>query len=96
MGGKHDTKILPNLIPKDESGSVLAADKGYDHDHIRALCRNEDIKPPIKHREFGVQDEVANARMESEGYNQRQKVESVFSDVKRKYGDEARSPALAG
>ena len=88
---KHDSQILPELIPEDESGSFLAADKGYDHYDLRDWCRRQGIRPLIKHREFGPQDIAANARMKDDDYNHRQKVESIFSSVKRRYGDEATS-----
>lgn len=88
---KHDTQILPKLIPDDESGSFLAADKGYDHYDLRDWCRDKGIRPLIKHREHKPYDKAANARMNNDDYNQRQKVESIFSSIKRQYGDDVSS-----
>ncbi|MFB6356115.1 MAG: hypothetical protein ABEJ65_06330, partial [bacterium] len=44
-----------------------------------------------KHRTKRTVGAAANARMDTEDYNQRQKVESIFSSVKRKYGDDVNS-----
>lgn len=88
---KHDTQILPKLIPKDEPGSFLAADRGYDHQDLREWCRYRGIRPLIKHRNQRKQGPAANARMNTDDYNQRQKVESIFSSIKRKYGDDVTS-----
>lgn len=88
---KHDTQILPKLIPKDEPGSFLAADRGYDHRDLREWCRFRGIRPLIKHRSQRKQGPAANAWMDTDDYNQRQKVEAIFSSVKRKYGDDVTS-----
>lgn len=87
----HDTQIVPDLIPEDEAGSFLAADKGYDHYDLRDWCWREGIRPLSKHREFRPQDRAANARMNDDDYNHRQKVESIFSSVKQRYGDQVMS-----
>jgi IS5 family transposase len=76
---KHDTQILPELIPDDEPGSLLTADKGYDDAEIRRQCRQLGIRPLIRHREHKPYDEAANARMDDDDYNNRQKIESIFS-----------------
>jgi IS5 family transposase len=88
---KHDTKILPKLIPDDEAGSLLAADKGYDDSELRKQCRQLGIRPLIRHREHKPYDEAANARMNDDDYNQRQKIESIFSSIKQQYGDAVNS-----
>lgn len=87
----HDTKILPKLIPKNAAGAMLVGDKGYDDDAIRRQCQKQDLQPLIKHREYGPKDVEANEELDEAGYNHRQKIESLFSSVKRTIGDEVSS-----
>lgn len=94
---KHDTKIGPKLVKRlaeyrpQEEIKVLAADKGYDDSSFREDLREKDIRPLIKHREFSVQDKAANARIDDDLYNQRNKVETVNSSIKKMFGDDLSS-----
>lgn len=88
---KHDTQIGPTLLKKHSDLQSLVADKGYDTKELRHPLRSQNIRPLIRHREFRSVDKAANARMNDDDYNQRQKVETVFSVLKRKYGDRIRS-----
>jgi IS5 family transposase len=50
---KHDTQIAPSLINRNTAEvDVLLGDKGYDDQQIRAMARENEIRPLIKHREF--------------------------------------------
>lgn len=84
---KHDTQIGPQLLKKHPDLRSLVADKGYDTEDLRRPLRDRNIRPLIRHREFQSVDKAANQRMNDDDYNQRQKVETVFSVIKRKYGD---------
>jgi IS5 family transposase len=89
---KHDSKIAPLLIKRNtEAVAILLGDKGYDDQKIRALAREEDIRPLIKHREFSSLHKAWNARLDSELYGQRSQSETVNFQLKRKYGAFVRS-----
>jgi len=88
---KHDTQIGPELLENHPYLSVLAADKGYDDQSFRDQLRDDNIRPLIRHCEASPVHEAANARMNDEDYHKRSNNESVFSAIKRKYGDRLRS-----
>jgi IS5 family transposase len=88
---KHDTQIGPELLEKNPDLSVLAADKGYDDQSFRDQLRENNIRPLIRHCESSPIHEAANARMIDEDYHKRSNNESIFSAIKRKYGDRFRS-----
>lgn len=88
---KHDTKIGPDLLENHPELSVLAADKGYDDQSFRDQLRDNNIRPLIRHCESSPIHKAANARMIDEDYHKRSNNESVFSAIKRKYGDRLRS-----
>lgn len=88
---RHDTQIGPQILKKHLYIRSLVADKGYDTDELRTPLKAENIRPLIRHRRFTPVDWAANARMDDETYHQRSKVESVFSVIKRKYGDRIRA-----
>jgi IS5 family transposase len=75
------------MLKKHPELRSLGADKGYDTHDLRDPLTEHNIRPLIRHREFRDVDKAANARMNDNDYNQRQKIESVFSAIKRKYGD---------
>jgi IS5 family transposase len=88
---KHDTKIGPQLLKKHSELSALAADKGYDDQSFRDQLRDDNIRPLIRHCESSPINYAANARMNDEDYHKRSNSESVFSAIKRKYGDRLRT-----
>jgi len=88
---KHDTQIGPQLLKKHSDLSALAADKGYDDQSFRDQLRDDNIRPLIRHCESSPIHYAANARMNDEDYHKRSNNESVFSAIKRKYGDRLRS-----
>ncbi len=50
---KHDTQIGPQLVKRaSEFIEILLGDKGYDDQDLRDLCRELNVRPLIKHREF--------------------------------------------
>lgn len=88
---KHDTQISPQLLKKHPEISALAGDKGYDDSGFRKKLRSQNIRPIIRHREHKSYDRAANARIKDEDYYQRNKVETIFSVLKRKYGEQIRA-----
>ena len=89
---KHDSQIAPSLIKRNaDEVAALLGDKGYDDQKIRALAREEDVRPLIKHREFSSLHKAWNARLETDLYGQRSQNETVNSRLKRKYGTFVRS-----
>lgn len=82
-----DPQIGPQVLKNHPDLRSVVADKGYDTDDLRTPLCNENIRPLIRHREFRDVDKASIARMNDEDYNQRQKVETVFSVLKQKYGD---------
>lgn len=68
----HDTQIGWQVLTRnlDQIG-VLTADKGYDWGDLRGMLREHDIRPLIKHREFGSLDKAHNARLDDELYHRR-------------------------
>lgn len=89
---KHDTQIAPSLIKRNTGEvAVLLGDKGYDDQQVRALARDENVRPLIKHREFSSLHKAWNARMDADLYGQRSQNETVNSRLKRKYGAFIRS-----
>ncbi|MFC7251441.1 IS5 family transposase [Halomicroarcula sp. GCM10025324] len=89
---KHDSKIAPSLIKRNTGEvAVLLGDKGYDDQKIRALAREDGVRPLIKHREFSPLHKAWNARQDADLYGQRSQNETVNSRLKRKYGAFVRS-----
>ncbi len=49
---KHDSKIVLSLIKRNTGEvAILLGDKSYDDQKVRALAREENLRPLIKHRE---------------------------------------------
>jgi len=89
---KHDSQIAPSLIKRNTGDvDVLLGDKGYDDQKVRALARESDVRPLIKHREFSSLHKAWNARLDADLYSQRSQSETVNSRLKRKYGAFVRS-----
>ena len=89
---KHDSQIAPSLIKRNtDEVEILIGDKGYDDQKIRALAREDDVRPVIKHREFSPLHKTWNARLDAGLYEQRSQNETVNSRIKRKYGAFVRS-----
>jgi len=89
---KHDTRIGPQLAGRNvDLLDTLSADKGYDDRSFRKRLRDDEVRPLIKHREFKPYQQAANARMDSDLYNKRNRSETAFSILKRKQGSAVRS-----
>jgi len=89
---KHDSQIAPSLIKRNTGKvEILLGDKGYDDQKIRALAREDGIRPLIKHREFSPLHKAWNARLDANLYGQSSQNETVNSRLKRKYGAFVRS-----
>jgi IS5 family transposase len=88
----HDSKIAPSLIKRNtDAVATLLGDKGYDDQKIRALAREDDVRPVIKHREFFAAPQGLEPRLDANLYGQRSQNETVNSRLKRKYGAFVRS-----
>jgi IS5 family transposase len=84
---KHDSQIVPSLTKRNtREVSILLGDKGYDDRKIRALAREENLRPLIKHREFSALHKAWNVRLDADLYGQRSRNETVNSRLNRKYG----------
>jgi len=89
---KHDSQIAPSLIKRNtDEVAILLGDKGYDDQKIRALAREDGVRPVIKHREFSPLHQAWNSRLDADLYGQRRQNETVNSRIKRKYGAFVRS-----
>jgi IS5 family transposase len=88
---KHDTQIGPDLLAKHPQLDTLVADKGYCDRSFRDQLRDQGIRPLVRHADKGSIHRAANARMDEDLYHQRSKNESIFSVIKRKYGDRIRA-----
>jgi hypothetical protein len=63
---KHDSQIVPLLITRNtDEVMTLLGDKRYD-EKIRALAREEDVRPLVKHREFSSLHNAWNARLDAD------------------------------
>ena len=65
----------------------VVADKGYDSTRNREFVKSMNAKPVIPYREFYGIMKVANGKLDKKTYHQRSIVETVFSVIKRKFGD---------
>jgi len=64
---KHDSQTAPSLIKRNTAEvAILLGDKGYDDQKIRALAREENLRPLIKHREFSALHKAWNARLDAD------------------------------
>ena len=76
--------------------NVLLGDKGYDWSELCDRCRDAGIRPVIEHREFTSPNRAHNARLDDDLYAQRAKVETVFSVLKRRFGQTVRARSWFG
>jgi IS5 family transposase len=82
----HDIPIGEQVLKRNlDKLSVVAADKGYDAAFIRNMLREHDVRPLIKHREFGSVQKAHNARLDEDLYNRRQISEAVFRVLGQRY-----------
>lgn len=83
----HDMKIGEQVLTRNlDRLTVIAADKGYDSKDLRALLRDNGVRPLIKHREFTNLNKAQNARIDDDLYNRRQIAEAVFRVLGQRYG----------
>ncbi|GCF12649.1 hypothetical protein Harman_05840 [Haloarcula mannanilytica] len=89
---KHDSQIAPSLMKRNtDDVEIPLGDKGYDDQKIRALAREDGVRPVIKHREFSPLHKAWNSQLDADLYGQRSQNEIVKSRIKRKYGAFVRS-----
>jgi len=88
MSRPHDTQIGWQVLQRNtELIHTLTGDKGYDWDALRAMLREQSVRPVIKHREFDSLDVAHNARLDDETYHRRSVVECSFRILKQRYSD---------
>ncbi|GAB7015845.1 hypothetical protein JCM10550A_12130 [Methanogenium cariaci] len=97
----HDSrhaKSLINQVQKITKSECYTMDKGYDSENIHEYIRNTiGAESVIPVRKWGGNIYSGKYRMEmfrdfdQKKYGQRNMVETVFSMIKRKYGDTVRS-----
>lgn len=99
-GKPHDTQIGWQIVKRNRDTTAvetLLSDKGYDWDELRQRCYDASIRPVIKHREFDSLDRAHNARLDDdELYRQRSQAETVFSVLKRRFGNTVRDRTWFG
>ncbi len=79
---------------------VMALDKGYDAEHIHQMIRNENVifVIPVRKREDcpirrtrGIYRKQIRRKFDESLYHQRNKCETIFSVIKRRFGSEIKS-----
>lgn len=83
---KHDSRIALPLLER-LAVRTLVGDKGYDCASLREALRRRGVRPVIPHREFDGRARTWNARLDRRVYGRRAMSETVFSGIKRRYGD---------
>ena len=88
----HDVPIGKQVLKRNmDKLTVVAADKGYDAAFLRDLLREHDVRPLIKHREFGSIQKAHNAQLDEDTYNRRQISEAVFHVLGQRYSSSLKS-----
>ena len=80
----YRNSFIPLLKPL--SAKVVVADKGFDSVKNREFAKSMSIKPVIPYNEFDELLALMNKYI-SKIYHRRSLVETVFSVIKRKFGD---------
>lgn len=80
----YRNSFIPLLKPL--SAKVVVADKGFDSVKNREFAKSMSIKPVIPYKEFDELLALMNKYI-SKIYHRRSLVETVFSVIKRKFGD---------
>jgi len=89
---RHDIVHAYRLVP-EHLGKLrtLAGDKAYDAHDLRSMCTNNATTPLIPERLHGKKHSEYNKKLKNRGYNYRVLAETVFSMIKRNYGEQLRS-----
>ena len=99
----HDIKHFPRLFSQMVAitpMSVMVLDKGYDAEPIHQMIRNENILSmiPVRKRENcpirrtrGRYRKQMRRKFDESLYHQRNKTETIFSVIKRRFGSEIKS-----
>ena len=84
-GYSHDTNSFIPLL-KPLSAKTVVADKGFDSNKNRNFAKSIKIKPVIPYKEMNELLASMNEHIDKV-YHRRSLVETVFSVIKRKFGD---------
>jgi IS5 family transposase len=84
-GHSHDTNSFVPLL-KPLLTKTVVADKGFDSIKNREFAKSIGIKPVIPYKEFDELLALMNKHI-NKVYHRRSLVETVFSVIKRKFGD---------
>ena len=97
---RHDNKDFMILM-HDIKAKIVCADKGYDsNENHRFIMHDLKAKSLIAIKDYGDKKhrnwrkdwrKIAKRHFDKKEYNQRSKVETIFSCVKRKYGSRLRA-----
>lgn len=90
-GYENDNKHFIPLVRKLKDMKFIVADKGYDSVKNREFVKCLKARPIIPYREFSKILALANMKIDKKIYHRRSIVESVFSVIKRKFGDSSYS-----
>jgi IS5 family transposase len=88
MKQPHDTQIGWQVLVRNfDDLTAIAADKGYDWEHLRTKLRAEGVTPLIPQRDPGFRGWARNLLIRDREYNQRSNAESVFFGLRQRYGE---------
>ena len=93
----HDVKDFAPLVRRAAGYTAVAADKAYDSEDCHRVAKRCGMRAIIPVRERGRMRIIGRNRahtyknFDEETYHQRSKSETVFSVIKRKFGDELNS-----
>jgi len=98
----HDIKHFPQLFSQMVAitpMSVMVLDKGYDAESIHQMIRNKNVisviparsKSHLISRTQGKYRKMMRREFDETIYHQRNKTETIFSVIKRKFGSEIKS-----
>ena len=98
----HDIKHFPQLFSQMSAitpMSIMVLDKGYDAESIHKIIRNENVismiparsKSHLISRTQGRYRKMMRREFDETIYHQRNKCETIFSVIKRRFGSEIKS-----
>jgi transposase len=96
---RHDMQDIKYLLKRTDKIKKLYADKGYDSEEIHEFCYWRKIQtyiPQKRNVKHGWARKIQMKKFNKKEYNLRSNVESGFSAIKRKYGNNVGSKRIEG
>ncbi|WP_312912845.1 IS5 family transposase [Natronosalvus caseinilyticus] len=88
MKQPHDTQIGWQVLVRNlDELTAVAADKGYDWENLRTKLRSEGVTPLIPQRAPGMRGWARDVLIYDRVYHLRSNSESVFFELRRRYGE---------